>query len=344
MNKEKPKAASAALSARSADLRRLAEETIVEWYDEKHRRRTDAEIRFVNSLEVESCPHCGSTRIRKDGFNAKTGIRVYECMNPPCGRKFNPLTNTIFDSKKIPISESLEFLYHVFQFQSSSASAASNMNARSTGYYRTAKLFLALEDLQGDAAPRFWPEAWIDEKYVSKWPSKSQKGANGGKIRGLSRNQYCVCTVTDGVKCALEVCGTGHPTAKRALATYSKYLDGNRLMRLVRDGAKCQSLIPGSLPRAVDEVHHVSETKGLPDKKNPMEPVNRVHRFLELFLKRHGGFGRESLAGWLSLFEFWYNTPGSPMAKAVKFIEMAVKKRKLLRYRAWAKRKKSDRK
>ena len=68
MNEKKPKAAEAAFSAKSGELRALAEETITEWFNEKHRPRSEAEVAFVNSVAPGSCPHCGSARIRKDGF------------------------------------------------------------------------------------------------------------------------------------------------------------------------------------------------------------------------------------------------------------------------------------
>lgn len=336
MNEKKPKAAEAAFSAESGELRALAEETITEWFDEKHRARSEAEVAFVNSIVPESCPHCGSARIRKDGFGKRTGIRVYECLNPDCGSKFGPLTGTIFDSKKIPISETIEFLYHIFQFHSSTSSAESNMNADSTGLYRVAKLFLAIDGFQDGIV--FHGKVWIDEKYVPAWKSRRESHPDGKAIRGLSRNQLCIVTATDGPACSVELCGTGQPTPKRAFAAYSRHVAKGA--SIVRDGATCQREI--SAYCSSDEVHPVAETKGLPDKKNPMEPVNRVHRFLELFLKRHGGYKREDLPGWLNLFAFWYNTPGSAMEKAIKFIEMAVKKRKMLRYRAWGSKKKRD--
>lgn len=336
MNRKKPKAAEAALSAKSKELGSLADETIVEWFDEKHRARTAKEIAFVNSLVPETCPHCGSPRFRKDGFNKRTGIRVYECMNPDCGRKFNPLTGTVFDSKKIPISETIEFLYHLFQFHSSTSSAESNMNADSTGLYRVAKLFLAVDGIQEGIV--FGGKVWIDEKYVPVWKSKRKAHPDGKAIRGLSRNQLCIATATDGERCSVELCGTGQPTPKKALGVYSKHVSPKA--KVVRDGATCQREIAAYC--SADEVHPVSETKGLPDKKNPMEPVNRAHRLLELFLKRHGGYKRGDLPGWLNLFAFWYNTPGSAMEKAIRFIEMAVKKRKMLRYRTWGAKKKRD--
>ena len=148
MNEKKPKAAEAAFSAESGELRALAEETITEWFNEKRRARSGAGVAFVNSVVPESCPHCGPARIRKDGFGKRAGIRVYECLAPGCGRRFGPLTGTVFGSKKMPISETIEFLCHLFQFHSSTSSAESNMNADSTGLYRVAKLFLAVDGIQ----------------------------------------------------------------------------------------------------------------------------------------------------------------------------------------------------
>jgi len=336
MNEKKPKAAEAAFSAKSKELGSLADETITEWFNEKHRARTDKEIAFTNSIVPESCPHCGSARFRKDGFNKKTGIRVYECLNPGCGRKFGPLTGTVFDSKKIPVSETIEFLYHLFQFHSSTSSAASNMNADSTGLYRVAKLFLAVEGIQDGTV--FGGKVWIDEKYVPIWKSKKAKNGSGDAMRGLSRNQLCVATATDGERCAVVLCGVGQPSPAKALAVYSKHV--SKGSRLVHDGTACHKAIAAYC--GSEEIHKTSETKGLPDKKNPMDPVNRVHRLLELFLKRHGGYKREDLPGWLNLFAFWYNTRGTALEKAIKFIEIAVKKRKMLRYRTWGSKKKHD--
>lgn len=256
------------------------------------------------------------------------GTRLREEIRPP-DRK-------VFDSKKIKISETIEFLYHLFQFHGSTSSAESNMNANSTGLYHMAKLFLAVDGIQDGIV--FGGRVWIDEKYVPVWKSAKAMNADGDAICGLSRNQLCICTATDGLKATLILCGTGQPTTKKALGIYSKVISPK--VQLIRDGARCQRLI--ALRCSSDEVHHVGETKGLPDKRNPMEPVNRVHRLLEFFLKRHSEYKRENLLGCLNHFAYWYNTPGTAMEKAIKFIEMAVKKRKMLRYRAWDSKKKHD--
>ena len=76
--------------------------------------------------------------------------------------------------------------------------------------------------------------------------------------------------------------------------------------------------------------------------ENPMEPVNEIHRYLSGFIGAHRGFSRDELQDWLNLFCFYWNTPGDAFQKAQAFIELAVKKRKILRYRSWGKAKDSD--
>ena len=90
--------------------------TLSEWYDAKHRSPSADEVAFVNSIPVGTCPRCGSENVRKDGRSKKTGLIVRECKD--CGKKFGPLTGTVFDSRKIPLSEWIEFLVHLFQFHS----------------------------------------------------------------------------------------------------------------------------------------------------------------------------------------------------------------------------------
>ena len=89
--------------------------TLSEWYDAKHRPPSADEVAFINSIPVGSCPRCGSENVRRDGRSKKTGLIVRECKD--CGKKFGPLAGTVFDSRKIPLSEWIEFLVHLFQFQ-----------------------------------------------------------------------------------------------------------------------------------------------------------------------------------------------------------------------------------
>ena len=93
----------------------LIESTVLEWYEQKHRKPSPEETAFVNSIPIRRCPHCGSALFAKHGKGAN-GIQRYMCLG--CGRRFTPLTGTIFDSRKIPISEWIEFLLHLFEYHS----------------------------------------------------------------------------------------------------------------------------------------------------------------------------------------------------------------------------------
>ena len=122
----------------------LITETIHEWYDAKHRNISEEEIRFINSIQVDKCPACGNTRVIKSGFY--DGIQRYKCKT--CGIRFSALTNTIFEGKKIPISEWVEYLLHLFEFHSIISSARDNRNAETTGKYWLIKVFEVLKGIR----------------------------------------------------------------------------------------------------------------------------------------------------------------------------------------------------
>ena len=301
--------------------------TISEWYDAKHRKPSKEEVDFINSIVIEECPFCESKEIRRDGFNKKTGLAIRECKT--CGRKFNPLAGTIFDSRKIPFSEWIEFLVHLFQFHSVRTTAFDNRNAVTTGLYWLSKVFLVVDDIQSDIV--FSGKVWIDETYFPGWKSESVT-KNGRLLSGLSRNQFCVCSATDGKRCMLYLYGVGRPSSAKALRAYSSVIARGSMV--VHDGDDSNKALVESLGLK-EETSTATETKGIADDKNPMEPINEVRRFLAGFIGPHNGFSREELRGWLNLFRFYWNTYGSAFENAQAFIESAVKKRTKLRYRDW---------
>lgn len=231
--------------------------TVSEWYDAKHRRASRDEVDFINSIPIGSCPCCGSGLIRRDGRSKKTGLIVRECKE--CGRKFSPLTGTVFDSRKIPISEWVEFLTHLFQFHSLRTTAFDNRNADSTGFYWLSKVFAALDGYQDSIV--FSGTVWIDETYFAKWPSDSEK-KDGKKLKGLSRNQLCVCSATDGSRCFLKLCGTGKPSGAKAMKAYGGCIAKGS--KVIHDGDNSHEALVAALGLR-SEVHETSETKGLPD-------------------------------------------------------------------------------
>lgn len=92
-------------------LGRLYYETIDDWYSSKHRKITIIENAYINSISMSFCPGCRSTNIIKNGHRGKDHIQIYKCKD--CSLLFNPLTGTIFDNRKIPISEWFEFVWHL---------------------------------------------------------------------------------------------------------------------------------------------------------------------------------------------------------------------------------------
>ena len=66
----------------------LIEETVLEWYDAKHRAEAKCEIDFINEISVSCCPYCSSSSVVKNGFNNEK-VQRYKCKNEDCGRTFN---------------------------------------------------------------------------------------------------------------------------------------------------------------------------------------------------------------------------------------------------------------
>ena len=260
--------------------------TISEWYDARHRKQSKEEVDFIISIDIEECPFCGSKEIRRDGFNKKTGLAIRECKT--CGRKFNPLVGTIFDSRKNPFSEWIEFLVHLLQFHSVRTTVFDNRNAVTTGFYWLSKVFLVVDDIQSDRV--FSGKVWIDETSFPR--RKSESAAKNGKLlRGLSRNQFCVCSATGGKRCVLYLCGMEKPSSSKALRAYGSVIARGSMV--IHDGDDSHHALVESLGLE-EEIHTATETKGISDDKNPMEPINEVHRYLAGFIGARNGFSRKS--------------------------------------------------
>lgn len=179
------------LSSNDDRLTKLLKSTTAEWFDAKHPRTSFNEVKLINSLTIKSCPRCGCAHFIKYGFR-KDGIRVYKCIG--CGRKFNPLTGTLFDSHKIPISEWIEFLIHMFQFQSTKVASLDNRNVYSTGIYWRKKVFRVVQGYQDKIVMN--DAFFLDETYY-RLLEKDSKKKDGKLCRGLSRNQICIVTMAD---------------------------------------------------------------------------------------------------------------------------------------------------
>ena len=100
----------------------------------------------------------------------------------------------------------------------------------------------------------------------------------------------------------------------------------------IHDGDRSHAEVADAL-HLTNVVHKVEGTKGLPDKDNPMEPINKIRRFPERFLRAHPNIDRRQLQDWLNLFCFIWNERGSPEDKAKSLILRMVSRRKIIRFR-----------
>lgn len=294
-------------------------------YEERHPMLiTPDEIAMINSFLPHKCPFCDSQRFVKIGFDSN-GIQRYKC---ECGQKFRPTTGTIFDSRKIPISEWIEYCLNLFRYISLNVDSWNNKNSVSTSKYWLEKLFLLLKNYQENIVLN--GTIWLDETYYPIVMREKEHNKEGALLRGLSRNQICIGVATNKKQSVCFVEGTGKPSQKKNFITFYQHIkEGSTL---IHDKKKAHSALITKL--SLKSISYDSkELKGLADSENPLDPVNRIHCLLKMFLNAHSGFNREDLQNYLNVYAFAINPPSDPLEKVEKLINLAFENPKMLRYR-----------
>jgi transposase-like protein len=123
-------------------LQAFIDESNQDNYHRKHPGISDTgEVELLNSMGVQECRHCCSTAIQRFGFTSN-GVRRFRCKD--CRRTFNILTNTIFDSHKLPLTEWLDFLLSIFGYGSFSLTSKRTppMTSSTTRNIRRIRLIL----------------------------------------------------------------------------------------------------------------------------------------------------------------------------------------------------------
>lgn len=311
-------------SSDKTNVQILIENTVTEWYEANHPQASRSEILFINSLPIYKCPFCGSDFIVKNGHNSR-GIQRYLCRC--CGNRFNPLTNTIFDSRKIPISEWIEYLLHLFEFHSITSTSFDNRNSPTTGKYWLRKVFEVLKGIQDDIV--LDGRIYLDETYFSK--IRRQIDTKDGKqLRGISRNKIGVGVAFNDRSSIFIVTGTSKPSFTSTKRTYMTHIAKGST--LIHDDEKSHAILIEEL--GLKSISYSSvEIKNLEDKENPLYEVNRLHFLMKQFIRNHGGYDREHLQDWMNLFWFIVNEPKDKYDKVLKFIELAINSPKRVKYR-----------
>ena len=295
-------------------------------YEDRHSIVSESgEADMVNSYVPTQCPYCVSKKFKKSGYT-QSGVQRYMC--GVCGKTFLPTTGTLFDDHKISISEWMEYCLNLFRHVSITADSWNNKNAFTTSRYWLQKLFLTLETVQNSVILR--DHVWLDETFYRVRSEDIVRNANGKKLRGLSQNQICIGVATDKKNTLFLVEGTGKPSQKKSFEAFGSHIERGSTLYHDKESAHAKLVCKLSLNSIT---YASSDLKGLADKDNPMNPVNRAHAVLKMFLNTHGGFIRDDMQGFLNLFAFVTNPPFDLLEKVELVIKTAFMNPKILRYR-----------
>jgi len=306
--------------------RKMISATVREWYDAKHKPVSAEEVALVNSIEISSCRNCGSVRIISYG-KYRNGIRRF--FRNDCGRSFSALTGTIFEDRKIPISEWIKYLIHLFEFHSITTSARDNRNAYSTGRYWLAKVFAVLREAQENVVLE--GRVYLDETFFTVAESKKKRREDGKEYRGISRNKLCVAAACDECGHVILIAeNTSKPSRKSTWAALGSHIKPES--HLIHDGERSHSVLIEKL-HLTHEVYDSKELRKIPDEENPLDPVNEIHSLVKRFMKAHGGYDRENLQDWMNLVAFLLSDPRDRYEKIDLFINMALNSTQVVKYR-----------
>ncbi|MCI7454645.1 MAG: transposase, partial [Spirochaetales bacterium] len=296
-------------------------------YDKRHIAPGDErEVSLLNSFVPYLCPKCSSGSIIKYG---KTGVGLtrYKCKD--CSGTFTVITGTIFDQRKISISQWLDFMVMIIGHGSFNLTSKINRNAFTTTKYWMDKLFLILEGWQESIMLE--GKIYLDETYYPLMGKDTEKRPDGKGMRGLSRNKMCIGCAWDGKNLICIMEGFGKPSKKHTWESFSSHIkEGSKL---IHDGENSHSLLVDKLNLS-EEIHTTKETRGLKDKENPMDSINKQHAMLKKFLRAHSGFDRDDLQDYLNFFSFIASNPDQETLEKVKILlELVFYNPKILRYR-----------
>ena len=241
-----------------------------------------------------------------------------------CGSKFSILTGTIFQDRKIPISEWIEYLLYLFEFHSISTAARDNRNAESTGRYWMIKVFAVLEGIQSDVMLE--GNIYFDEMFFPVIKHETEI------VNGHFTNKICVAAAYDNHgHMYLVIERTSKPSRKTTWDALGNHIKPGS--KLIHDGDNSHAVLIERL-NLTEEVYTSSETKGLSDKDNPLDPINNLHSLAKRYMRAHGGYDRDNLQDWMNLIWFILSGQRNRYEKVDLFIRRAIVSPHVVKYRS----------
>ena len=124
--------------------------------------------------------------------------------------------------------------------------------------------------------------------------------------------------------------GYGKPSQKCSFEAFKDHIKPGST--LIHDKEKTHKKLVDKL-NLKSICYSSSELKGMADSENPLDPVNRIHCLLKMFLNAHSGFSRDDLQNYLNLYSFVINPPTDHLEKVEKIINLVFENPKSLKYR-----------
>ena len=294
------------------------------WYRHHSLLKKTDEADLLNSLEINCCRYCGSVDFRKNGFTSN-GVQRYRCND--CLRTFTVISDTLFDSHKIPILEWIEYLLNLFGYVSFRSTSRNSRIANSTVKYWLFKLFEILKHYQDDIV--LSGSVYIDETFCRVEKRKLKRTKSGTLLSG--DNEFCIGIGYDMKKvyCFLEGKGTSPSYRKTYEAFIGHIKEGSDL---IHDKQRAHNVLIEPL-KLRSHAYDSKECKKLPEKDNPLKPINDQCNLLKQFLNSHRGFSRDHLQDYLNLYAFIANPPHDRLEKIEYILNYVISNEKTVRFR-----------
>lgn len=156
------------------------------------------------------------------------------------------------------------------------------------------------------------------------------KTKDGKKLRGISRNQYCIGIGYDKSNIIAIVECLGKTTTQITKDTFINHIEPES--RLIHDDEKSHKVLIDDL-NLVNESYKSSYLKKLDDKVNPLRSINHQCDLIRQFLNTHSGFDRNDLQDYLNLYCFMNSKPRNKLGKVKLLLELALTTKVSLKYR-----------
>ena len=298
------------MEVKNLNINDLVPSQIIEFIDRlkdaleimKTKKETISKVALYERGQIE-CPHCHQKHSVKDG-HTKTGIQTYKCKD--CGKRFNALTDTIFNGTKLTY-EQIEIFLQCFMDKISLRKTAKRMGVdKNTVHLLRLKLLNALELNRKEV--KLSGEIESDEIYKSinlkgtkpkNMPRASKpRTSNGTATRGISSHKVCIASAIDEKdNCFFEIVGTGPITCAMVEKSLKPKLVN--VKKLITD---CKS----SYEKIADDnkwnLKQVKANCYTDNEGNNLANINSLHSGLSIFLGNFRGVSTKHLQGYLD----WY--------------------------------------